>query len=88
MKKRINQPDRAAKPNQIITVNQLIFIAEPRELNHHTEHTSYPGKPKNIRKVFKQQIGNELGHGKYVGDQGKITAFVWLDEEPVSIDKP
>lgn len=88
MKKRMNQPDRAAKPNQIVSVNQLIFIAEPRGLSHYTEYTSYPGKPKNIHQVFKQFIGNELGRGKYVGEPGKIRAFVWLDEESVPNGKP
>jgi len=81
MKKRINQPDRAAKPNQEITVNSIVLVAEHRESNHLTEHTSYPGKPRNIHKVLRPYIAGELGKGKYIGSEGKVTAFVWLDEE-------
>ena len=81
MKKRINQPDRAAKPNQIISVNQLISVAEPRQSGHLTEHTNYPGKPKNIHTVYKQYIASELGKGRYIGSDGKVTAFIWFDEE-------
>lgn len=81
MKKRINQPDRAAKPNQVITVSQLILIAEPRYSTNLTEYTDYPGKPKNIHTVYKQYVSGELGKGKYIGSDGKVTAFVWLDED-------
>jgi hypothetical protein len=81
MKKHMHQPDRAAKPNQVISINELVLIAEPRHSSHLTEHTSYPGKPKNIHTVHKQYVSGELGKGKYIGSDGKITAFVWLDED-------
>lgn len=81
MRKRFNQPDRAAKPNQVISVNRINLIAETKVLDNHTEHVNYPGKPKTISKTYKQIVGEELGRGMYVGDQGKITAFVWLDRE-------
>ena len=62
-------------------MNRINLIAETKVLDNHTEHVSSPSKPKNINKTYKQIVGEELGRGMYVGDQGKITAFVWLDDE-------
>lgn len=84
MQKRIRPADRAAKPEQVVTI-------EARRIVHEAANDpasgrgalNYLGKPaKNARTEAVKRVEREvIGHGQYVGSNGQVTAFVWLDDE-------
>ena len=71
--KRVKLTDRHAKPNAVI---QIVAIRTSRN-----EAANDRGAFQYLKsRPAVRQIKQLVGKGKYVGDNNRITAFVWLDE--------
>jgi hypothetical protein len=76
-RKYFNQPDRVAKPNQVLEIQKIERIKVARE----GTFTDYQVNGENTKKtVIKSTKTDTFGRGMYVGKEGKVTAFVWLDD--------
>ncbi len=75
--KKAKPSDRHAKPNTVI---QIVAIRNIRN-----EAANDKGAFQYLKsKPVIRQIKHLVGKGQYVGDNNKINAFVWLEDEPTS----
>ena len=78
--KTVKPSDRHAKPNTVIQIVATRIIRN--EASNDKGVFQYLKSQPAVRK-----IKHLVGKGQYIGDNNKITAFVWVDDEPPLLKK-
>ena len=95
MQKRIKPADRHPKAGDTVplVVTQVCEVGndtpaanQPKrgKLNYQAKPKKSAPKPKPSSSQFRPRVEcRSFSQGKYIGDGEKLTAFVWLDDEPL-----
>lgn len=76
--KSVKPSDRHARPNQVIQ------IIATRTIRNEAANDKGAFQHQRSRPPFRR-VKYLVGRGQYLGDKNQITAFVWLDDEPIAL---
>lgn len=85
MYRRHKPADLTAKPEKIISIEGRVVTGAANESTPSSGKLNYLGK-KAPPQAHKRVERVEVGKGQYMGYEGHITAFVWLDDVPDAVN--